>query len=387
MAVLAPPPHPPPKCPPPGDARCKLVKSLDSKLYAAANAGWPLWLSDGKGGKLPRRPCHDFGCNALQDGARVDFNRGTAGDDLCNVQWNKLLDCLPKYASVVKQHPSSMISRGNAVEQAIGLAYAAATNAQYLNEGDLDWTRKGLGTSSQSVWAEAWSCFQLLGFGPDINLGPTFGLRPINVPKSPPPPLPADFDHPGGNNGAQAKPPPPLRDPVWPKPSSAASPPAATRPPPTVAVVTAQPPQQPPPPKADPPPPIANPLRLISTASALAATPPVAAVTEARPKQPPPPPADPPPVAQGSSRPPLLLAGRSRHRGSRGIRAGGSNKGGETGSREGCSRCRRRSREGCSRRRRRRRAEKAAAGADDAGDTLCLQVYGIPQPVQLLLVL
>ena len=224
-SVSAPPPHPPPKCPPPGDAVSEIIKSLDSKLYAAANAGWPLWLSDGQGGRRPKRPCHDFGCNALQDGARLDFNRGTAGDDLCNVQWNELLNRLPLYESVVRQQPKSMISRGNAVEQAIGLAYAAATNARYLNDGELDWTRTGSRTSSQSAWAQAWSCFQALGFGPDINLGPTFGLRAITVPKPPPPPLPADLDHPGGNNGAQAKPPPPLRDAVWLKPSSAAPPP------------------------------------------------------------------------------------------------------------------------------------------------------------------
>ena len=208
----------------PGDAVSEIVKSLDSKLYAAAKAGWPLWLSDGQGGRRPTRPCHDFGCNALQDGARLDFNRGTAGDDLCNVQWNELLNRLPLYESVVQQQPKSMISRGNAVEQAIGLAYAAATNARYLNDGELDWTRTGSRTSSQSAWAEAWWYFQVLGLGPNINLGPTFGLQAINVPKPPQPPLPADLDHPGGNNGAQAKPPPPLGDAVWLTPSSAAPP-------------------------------------------------------------------------------------------------------------------------------------------------------------------
>ena len=271
-------------------------------------------MSDGQGGRLPKRPCHDFGCNNLRDGARLDFNRGTAGDDLCNVLWNKLLDRLPLYESVVQQQPKSMISRGNAVEQAIGLSYAAATNARYLNDGELDWTRTGSRTSSQSAWAEAWWYFQVLGLGPNINLGPTFGLQAINVPKPSQPPLPADLDHPGGNNGAQAKPPPPLGDAVWLKPSSAA-PPAATRPPPTVAVVTAQPPQQPPPPKAYPyppggaraksPPTIRDPpLWLSSAVPAPAATPPVAAVTEAQPKQPPPPPADPPRWRREAAAPP-----------------------------------------------------------------------------------
>ena len=90
----------------------RLFGTLDTNLLAAAQAGRPLWKTTGEGGSCPKRPCHDFGFNALQDGARVDFKRGSPNDDLANMEWSAWLNILPLYSSCVPQGPSNLTSRG-----------------------------------------------------------------------------------------------------------------------------------------------------------------------------------------------------------------------------------------------------------------------------------
>ena len=188
----------PPKSPPPGMAR--LFGTLDTNLLAAVQAGWPLWKTPGEGGSCPKRPCHDFGFNTLKHGARIDFERGSRNDDLANMEWNAWLNLLPLYSSCVPQCPSNLKNRGNAMEQAVGLAYAAATDGHYLSHGELDWTRNQSIRSSQSFWASCWSDFQKLGLGP--HLGSATVVTSL--------PPPADPD-PTGGNGAP-NPPPPIEE-------------------------------------------------------------------------------------------------------------------------------------------------------------------------------
>ena len=142
------------------------MEKLDERLAQAVLAGYPLWKTDGHGGSCPRRLTHDFALHALRVGARIDFRRGTAEDDLSNKGWVKWLERLPLYAASLRQAPTSTLSRGNAMEQAVGLSYAAASNARFLKDGFLDWTRNKEIQSSQSCWAEVWTEFQRLGFGP-----------------------------------------------------------------------------------------------------------------------------------------------------------------------------------------------------------------------------
>ena len=142
------------------------LKELDERLAEAVLAGYPLWKTDGHGGNCPRRLIHDFASNTLKQGARIDFRRGTVEDDLSNKGWVKWLDRLPRYAASLRQAPTSTLSRGNAMEQAVGLSYAAASNARFLKEGVLDWTRNLEVQSSQSSWAAVWTEFQKCGFGP-----------------------------------------------------------------------------------------------------------------------------------------------------------------------------------------------------------------------------
>ena len=52
------------------------------------------------------------------------------------------------------------------MEQAAGVAYAAATECKCLVDGRLDWTRYGSIPSSQNAWASAWVEFRALGLGP-----------------------------------------------------------------------------------------------------------------------------------------------------------------------------------------------------------------------------
>ena len=188
-----PPPLPPPSAPsrppmclkvpdvPPG----KQLEKLDIKLAKAVLAGYPFWKTGGQGGTCPKRIIHDFAWNSLRDGARIDFCRGTKEDDLGNKDWVKWLERLPHYAASLRQAPTSVLGRGNAMEQAVGLSYAAATQEQHMQEGILDWTRNTQVPSSQSSWAEVWTEFRKFGFGPilaeagvvnETRLGDLLGL-------------------------------------------------------------------------------------------------------------------------------------------------------------------------------------------------------------------
>ena len=66
--------------------------------------------------------------------ARIDIRRGTAADDLPNITWSQMLAQLPGYSALLtkQQDPSSLISMGNAMEMAVGLAYACHTNLVHL---------------------------------------------------------------------------------------------------------------------------------------------------------------------------------------------------------------------------------------------------------------
>ena len=176
------PPRPPPPPPPPPQRLCSSLESglrlsedasllcfreLDDKLDSAVGAGFPIWISNGNGGHVPGREVHDFAYNRLRDGARVDMQRGTINDDLTNKKWTEWLNHLPKYASKLTQQPRSDIGRGNAMEQAAGIAYAAATEQKFGESvGRLDWTRGGHQQSSQEAWSEVWGAFQKLGLRP-----------------------------------------------------------------------------------------------------------------------------------------------------------------------------------------------------------------------------
>ena len=174
-----PPPTPPPPPPPPSaptrPPMCPMVPDpppggelakLDERLAQAVLAGYPLWKTDGHGGSCPRRLNHDFGSHSLRIGARIDFLRGTAEDDLTNLGWVRWFERLPRYAASLRQTPTSTLGQGNAMEQAVGLSYAAASKARFLKDGSLDWTRNEEVQSSRSCWAEVWTEFQKMGFGP-----------------------------------------------------------------------------------------------------------------------------------------------------------------------------------------------------------------------------
>ena len=89
--------------PPPGGELAK----LDERLAQAVLAGYPLWKTDGHGGSCPRRLIHDFGSHTLKIGARIDFARGTAEDDLTNLGWVRWFERLPRYAGSLRQAPTA----------------------------------------------------------------------------------------------------------------------------------------------------------------------------------------------------------------------------------------------------------------------------------------
>ena len=109
---------------------------------ASVGCGWPIWHTRGEGGDVPAKVKHDFRYDPLQHGARIDMSRGNSTEDKSNKGWSEgWLAYLPRYRGTVGQSPYNQASQGNAMEQAAGVAYAAATDSEYLLDGELDWTR------------------------------------------------------------------------------------------------------------------------------------------------------------------------------------------------------------------------------------------------------
>ena len=74
----------------------------------------------------PKTPVHDFSQGGLQFGARIDFYRGTAADDLMNKRWQHLCEQLPRYRAYMKRHqgPTSTPGIGNALDTQRGKSSA-----------------------------------------------------------------------------------------------------------------------------------------------------------------------------------------------------------------------------------------------------------------------
>ena len=151
----------------------------DQALDAAIMHAWAIgpgiaWISPGTGGDLPQRKRHVFMENKLVHGARIDFYRGTAQDDLCNKAWSNWLGRLPLYERLAgdmwsgptqpREAPLSVAclkARGNVMEIAVGLAWAAWTDGTNLTEGNtIEWD------GSKEAWVEAWTRFNVRGLAP-----------------------------------------------------------------------------------------------------------------------------------------------------------------------------------------------------------------------------
>ena len=123
--------------------------------------------------------------NKLRNGARIDFYRGAPADDLCNIAWSSWLARLPRYEQLAGamwsgatergQEPLShacVTARGNAMEIAVGLAWAASTGGRYLTEGHaIEWN------ASPEEWKEVWKHMEARGLAPGSASAKTPGNR------------------------------------------------------------------------------------------------------------------------------------------------------------------------------------------------------------------
>ena len=144
------------------------VTNLDAAMRLALMHGWPTWHTPGTGGTFPLTPVHNFAHDKLAHGARIDFFRGTQANDLLNVEWSALYNHCPTYQAYMREHqnPLSVNSRGNAMESAAGVSYAAATHERFLHGSFLKWASEG----QRAAWGEVWPRFQAL----DLVLGGSF---------------------------------------------------------------------------------------------------------------------------------------------------------------------------------------------------------------------
>ena len=129
----------------------------------AVQVGWPMWMTSRDGSEMPKRMLHDFVMMKLQVGARIDFSRGKAEDVFPNAHWETMLLLSPFYRQTLTQDPQCTNSRGNAMEQAVGVAFAAATKSSYLKHGKLDWTRESSISTSEAALKVVWKALEKLG--------------------------------------------------------------------------------------------------------------------------------------------------------------------------------------------------------------------------------
>ena len=139
-----------------------LLEELDLCIDEAYQHGAPVWHSPGQGGSQPSRPEHDFFLHNLQHGARIDFYRGVAADDLQNTTWKRWFSQLFRYQThVARSHgPASVKSIANAMEIVAGLSYTAFARGSNLPAGH---EVKFPTERSRQSWACIWHVFEQLG--------------------------------------------------------------------------------------------------------------------------------------------------------------------------------------------------------------------------------
>ena len=132
------------------------VRVCDCAIILAIKRGMQHWHSEGTGGWLPSRRKYIYGEHCHADGAKGDFYRGEATDDLQNAHWVELYQKLVRYLKWVECHQGagSDVTRGNAMESIVAICYHAATDSEFL-PGHLDWTGGGAHSSSQPYFALA----------------------------------------------------------------------------------------------------------------------------------------------------------------------------------------------------------------------------------------
>ena len=242
------PPQPPLRV----EAQRATMEPRDAAFYseldhvaAKAAKNWPEWISSAHGGSVPLKRKHDFHEHTLNEGARIDFFRGVQSDDLLNEQWEAIYLRMPLYTSTLTQEPKTTTSRGDAMEQLVGVAWRAS---QYETQpqrrmtgcvpidvansdvGYLDFSRSGTCDWLENMlkWIDVWNHLRKLGLTP----------KHLQAPAAPPSsPGPAQTRP----EAPPLQPPPP---PLPPPPSAALGASAKTRPP------SAPAPQQPPAQKA-----------------------------------------------------------------------------------------------------------------------------------------
>ena len=138
------------------------------------------------GGEVPNRRELQFGVDRLKVAARIDMHRGPRNADRHDVVWEDWYLNMVRYKAHMEDNgmwAQSRDTRGNAIEQVVGLAYAAITNCRELRAGSIDRTDRGRRPSSQQAWADVWPVLQTLGLWPEVE-----GVHPVDVGFPPRPP-------------------------------------------------------------------------------------------------------------------------------------------------------------------------------------------------------
>ena len=104
-----------------------LDEAICQALSTDNGGGWPIWITPGKGGDLPNRPEHDFKWHSLQEGARIDFCRGTVSDDPGNGPLARIVSRIPVLLADYGISHTNINNLGNMLDAILGISYAAKT--------------------------------------------------------------------------------------------------------------------------------------------------------------------------------------------------------------------------------------------------------------------
>ena len=134
---------------------------IDAALAEAINHdGWPEWFTPGRGNLEPNRRRHSFKHHSFNHSARIDFfYRGKAEDDWQNVDWAILLGHLPRYRALLDCEYMGTKTMGDAMEMAVGIAYACYTEQRYLpSSHSLVFNTD----TAMALWARIWPLLMAL---------------------------------------------------------------------------------------------------------------------------------------------------------------------------------------------------------------------------------
>ena len=143
-----------------------LVQRLDALLYEyICTQAETQWTTPGTGGDFPSRVTISWPLGAVQEGARLDFQR--PGSDRLNTWWAQIYQQLHRTRAFLQAHKTltNTESQANFIEFTVGLCFAVADAGRSLRAGNRITLTKA---QHSGLLAAAWAVMEKLGLQPEV---------------------------------------------------------------------------------------------------------------------------------------------------------------------------------------------------------------------------